>query len=1088
HVMILNTLDNLGKFEAKGDEGYFIGYSLSSKAFRVFNKRTKRVEENLHIEFLDNKAIEKGAGPNWLFYIDSLTKSMNYVPVVDAGTNSTNSSGTKDAAGQEVKKDVSTLRYIALPNWAHDAFLEPSSCKSQDDCNTDAPESSGNTNPTATSTIPPADQVETLTVESPIPTASSPEITCSCFHGFIDKDLINLVIPDVRSVSLKMRILSRDQGLLSEKKYHVLNKHELKRSSTFVSENSNANIESFFPSPIPNEDSDSFMEEIDLFLTLDDPMPPSIEDDDDDSERDILIREELIENYSLSLIENESFRFDIPSFSRPPYKTTRWQYRNFEYQNDSTVHLPPLVPAKTCYNPSPPLQLRDTTILTYYNPSPPLPPWQSQGILMDNQKRTKVLKGLDYSLKKDKEMKGLDEAVELLTEEAQQTHYTRKILYKNKKECISGLYTLLGRSMPFAWEKYAICLGEVYTLLGRSIPFAWVNSWSRMELYIENKENGRMILNYVLNGLLVRPTVDEENGTTMTKKYEELSVTEKLQADWRQGQSYAGTGYKGNATSSGGNDAEGQARVVKCYNCQGEDTWLGNALSLRGLGTRHKKKAMLAEASESDQILDEEKLAFLTDPRILDGGSDGQSFQLRFKRYLREHDSKQNPSEPLLDSACKFTKHVQKLLVYVSQTCPSFKKPSEKLVVVTAMNKVKKVRIESSTSASRSHPLGNKKNDMISQTPSSNMKNKVKDHPRRVKSKYNKKNHVKDHIFYANVKHTMLNANSELICVKCKQLAVAPRAVEIAATPSSTTIDQDAPSLKSSSNVQSSYFPLDLIGKQTKDHPLANMIGNPSRPVFIRKQFETDAMWCYFDSFLTSVEPKNFKEASSNHHGLRQYKKNFMNLKDYKFKNWCLVQIKKEEGINFKESFAAVARIEAIRIFIENTTNKNMMIYQMDIKMGFLNGKLKEEVYVSQPERFVNQDNPLHMYKLKKALYSADDPTLFTRKVGNDLSLVQIYVDDIIFASTNTAMCDEFANLMTTKFKISMMGQMSFFLGLQISQSLRGIFINQSKYAYEIIKKYGMLTSDSIDTHMVEKNKLDAEYRGHQLMLHITVA
>nr|GEZ27304.1 retrovirus-related Pol polyprotein from transposon TNT 1-94 [Tanacetum cinerariifolium] len=126
HVMILNTLGNLGKFEAKGDEGYFIGYSMSSKAFRVFNKRTKKVEQNLHVEFLENKAIEKGAGPNWLFDIDSLTKSMNYVPV-DAGTNSTNLLGTKDATSQEVKKDVSSLRYITLPNWVYDALLESSS-------------------------------------------------------------------------------------------------------------------------------------------------------------------------------------------------------------------------------------------------------------------------------------------------------------------------------------------------------------------------------------------------------------------------------------------------------------------------------------------------------------------------------------------------------------------------------------------------------------------------------------------------------------------------------------------------------------------------------------------------------------------------------------------------------------------------------------------------------------------------------------------------------------------------------------------------------------------------------------------------
>nr|GEV67830.1 retrovirus-related Pol polyprotein from transposon TNT 1-94 [Tanacetum cinerariifolium] len=128
HIMILNTLDNLRKFKEKGDEGYFIGYSMSSKAFRVFNKRTRRVEENLHVEFLENKAIEKGAGLNWLFDIDSLTKSMNYVPV-DTGTISTNLSGIKDATNQEVNKDVSFLRYIALPNWAHDALLEYSSSK-----------------------------------------------------------------------------------------------------------------------------------------------------------------------------------------------------------------------------------------------------------------------------------------------------------------------------------------------------------------------------------------------------------------------------------------------------------------------------------------------------------------------------------------------------------------------------------------------------------------------------------------------------------------------------------------------------------------------------------------------------------------------------------------------------------------------------------------------------------------------------------------------------------------------------------------------------------------------------------------------
>nr|GEU69657.1 putative reverse transcriptase domain-containing protein [Tanacetum cinerariifolium] len=143
HVMILNTLDHLGKFDAKGNECYFIGYSMSSKAFRVFNKRTKKVEENLHVDFLENKLIEKGAGPNWLFDIDTLINSMNYVPVVVAGTYSTNIL----------------------------AHLESSNNDAQDACNADAPESSRISNPTATSKIPSADQMETLTVESLIPTA-----------------------------------------------------------------------------------------------------------------------------------------------------------------------------------------------------------------------------------------------------------------------------------------------------------------------------------------------------------------------------------------------------------------------------------------------------------------------------------------------------------------------------------------------------------------------------------------------------------------------------------------------------------------------------------------------------------------------------------------------------------------------------------------------------------------------------------------------------------------------------------------------------------------------------------------------------
>ncbi|GJX37350.1 retrovirus-related pol polyprotein from transposon TNT 1-94 [Tanacetum coccineum] len=153
-----------------------------------------------------------------------------------------------------------------------------------------------------------------------------------------------------------------------------------------------------------------------------------------------------------------------------------------------------------------------------------------------------------------------------------------------------------------------------------------------------------------------------------------------------------------------------------------------------------------------------------------------------------------------------------------------------------------------------------------------------------------------------------------------------------------------------------------------------------------------------------------------------------------------------------------------------------MTIYQMDVKTAFLNDELCEVVYVTQPEGFVDQDKPNHVYRLKKALYGlkqvprawydmlssfllsqefskgAVDPTLFTRKASRDILFVQIYIDDIIFASTNPTMCDEFAKIIR-----------------------RGIFINQSNYALEIIKKYGMQSSDPVDTPMVDKSKLDED-------------
>ncbi|GJV08217.1 retrovirus-related pol polyprotein from transposon TNT 1-94 [Tanacetum coccineum] len=358
---------------------------------------------------------------------------------------------------------------------------------------------------------------------------------------------------------------------------------------------------------------------------------------------------------------------------------------------------------------------------------------------------------------------------------------------------------------------------------------------------------------------------------------------------------------------------------------------------------------------------------------------------------------------------------------------------------------------------------------------------------------------------------------------------VAPEPAISTSTPSSTTVDQDAPSpiahmgndpyfgiqipefssdQSSSSDIIHTIVPLDHQvsehnSKWTKDRPLENIIGELDRPVSIRLQLHKQALFCYYDAFLTAElvsRPDKvmvitlkwiYKVKLDELGGILKNKARLV------ARSYC-----QEEGIDFEESFAPVARLEAIRIFLAFAAHMNMVVYQMDVKTAFLNGNLREEVYVSQPDGFVDKDNPNHVYKLKKALYglkqaprawydmlssfliSQDfskgsvDPTLFIRREGKELLLVQIYVDDIIFAASTPELCDLFAKIMCSKFKMSMMGKISFFLGLQISQSPRGIFINQSKYALESLKKYGFDSCDPVDTPMVEKSKLDEDKEG----------
>nr|GEU84471.1 retrovirus-related Pol polyprotein from transposon TNT 1-94 [Tanacetum cinerariifolium] len=248
--------------------------------------------------------------------------------------------------------------------------------------------------------------------------------------------------------------------------------------------------------------------------------------------------------------------------------------------------------------------------------------------------------------------------------------------------------------------------------------------------------------------------------------------------------------------------------------------------------------------------------------------------------------------------------------------------------------------------------------------------------------------------------------------------------------------------------------------KWTKDHPLDNIIGQLAGPVSTRLQLHEQALFCYYDDFLTYVEPKTYKDALTQScwiEAMQEELNEFERLEVWELiprldkvmvitlkwiykvkldelggilKNKARLMARgyrQEEGIDFKESFAPVAILEAIRIFLAYAAHKNMVVYQMDVKTAFLNGNLREEVYVSQPDGFLDLDNPNHVYKLKKALYRLKQAP----------------------------------HVWTTDF----------------SKSQRHL-INQSKYALESLKKYDFESCDPMDTPMVEKSKLDEDKEG----------
>ncbi|KAK2403095.1 putative mitochondrial protein [Trifolium repens] len=317
-----------------------------------------------------------------------------------------------------------------------------------------------------------------------------------------------------------------------------------------------------------------------------------------------------------------------------------------------------------------------------------------------------------------------------------------------------------------------------------------------------------------------------------------------------------------------------------------------------------------------------------------------------------------------------------------------------------------------------------------------------------------------------------------------------------------------------------------------KDHPIDKVLGDISKGVATRFQISN---FCSHYAFVSQVEPKNSKTALLDEHWilamqeeLNQFKRNdvwdlvppppshqvigtrwvFRNKLD---ENGIIIRNKaqlvaqgynQEEGIDYEETYAPVARLEAIRLLLAYACNMNFKLYQMDVKSAFLNGYINEEVYVKQPPGFENHEHPDYVFKLKRALYGLKqaprawydrlskflikngysrgkvDTTLFIKRKGKDVLLVQIYVDDIIFGSTNPSLVKSFSSLMQGEFEMSMMGELTYFLGLQIKQLEEGTFIYQTKYCLELLKKFGMTDSKHMETPMASTCALSKDEKG----------
>ncbi|GKA97528.1 retrovirus-related pol polyprotein from transposon TNT 1-94 [Tanacetum coccineum] len=570
------------------------------------------------------------------------------------------------------------------------------------------------------------------------------------------------------------------------------------------------------------------------------------------------------------------------------------------------------------------------------------------------------------------------------------------------------------------------------------------------------------------------------------------------QVQGRQGQSFAGTRTKGNATSSGGNNTAGQARVVKCYNCQGEGHMARQCTKPKRPRNSawFKEKMLLVQAQESGQVLDEEKLAFLADLGI----PDGQAIQTT----IPHNAAFQTEDLDAYDSDYVISEVVQIVLWYLDSGCSKHMTGNRSQLInfiqkFMGTNGIVERQNQTLVEAARTKLIFSKallfiwaeavatacftQNQSLNRkchnkTPYELLHNKKPDlsylhvfgalcYPTNDSEDLGKLKPKKDigifvgyalakKAFWINNKRTHLITETihvdfdELTAMATEQFSlglgphlltpgtlssglmpnpplptpvaspvpavVALDPADSTGTPSSTTIDQDAPSPSTSQTPHPVASP--VVVEEYHDIEVAHLDNDPFFGVpILEPNSEESSLRDVISTNVHSLNqpPKHLSKWTKDHSLDNNYKEALKEScwieaiqeelnKFERLEVWELVPCpdcamiitlkwifkvklnelggvlknkarlvargyRQEEGINFEESFTPVSRLEAIRIFIAYAAHKNMVVYQMDVKTAFLNSILREEVYVSQPDGFIDQDNPNHVYKLKKALY-----------------------------------------------------------------------------------------------------------------------